>query len=215
MTQILDGLQAAHQVNVVHRDLKPENVMVVANPEGGLLLKILDFGIAKHETQSRDSGSTAGTLGYMSPEQFTSADLVGPASDLYSVSVIFYELLVGALPRGHWQPPSDGRNDVPAAIDKLIENGLSNRALNRPQSAQEFRETIEESREKSPNGWHSGLTEFGKSIGENWKKSWSFGSSSEWWKFVDSSGQSLDHCRDHRDLRDCWCRARRNGLKPG
>jgi hypothetical protein len=57
--------------------------------------------------------------------------------------VIFYELLIGVVPKGHWQPPSGGRSDVPPAIDKLIERGLSNNPRQRPQSAQHYRAELE------------------------------------------------------------------------
>jgi hypothetical protein len=80
----------------------------------------------------------------MAPEQITNADSAGPSADLYSVSVIFYELLVDVLPQGHWQPPSGGRADIPAGVDKLIERGLSNRAANRPQSAAEYRSALQQ-----------------------------------------------------------------------
>src|SRR5690606_7724903 len=59
--------------------------------------------------------------------------------DLYSLSMIFYELLMDVLPKGHWQPPSGGRSDVPVGIDSLIERGLSNRPASRLQTAKEYR----------------------------------------------------------------------------
>ena len=49
----------------------------------------------------------------MAPEQLTAPDTVAPSADLYSLSVIFYELLIGAPPQGHWQPPSGGRSGIP------------------------------------------------------------------------------------------------------
>ena len=61
----------------------------------------------------------------MAPEQITAPDAAQPSADLYSLSVMFYELLVGVVPQGHWQPPSGGRTDVPPAIDQLIQKGLS------------------------------------------------------------------------------------------
>jgi serine/threonine protein kinase len=91
-----------------------------------------------------DSASSTGlgTPSYMAPEQVTNPDTAGPPADLYSLSVIFYELLVDVLPRGHWQPPSGGRADVPAGIDTLIEAGLSNRPANRPQSTADYRKRL-------------------------------------------------------------------------
>jgi len=139
--EILAGLAAAHAKGVIHRDLKPENVMLTRTPTASSApLKILDFGIARAISASSDSGSGTGlgTPHYMAPEQITSADTAGPSADLYSLSVLLYEMLVGVLPQGHWQPPSGGRSDVSNALDDLIQRGLSNRPASRPQSAAEY-----------------------------------------------------------------------------
>lgn len=145
IAEVLDGLAAAHAAGVIHRDLSPENIMLTEEPtETSAPLKILDFGIARVTTGVVESGTGTG-LGkprYMAPEQITAADSAGPEADLYSLSVIFYELLVDVLPQGHWQPPSGGRSDVPKTIDALIERGLSNRPANRPQTAKEYRKQL-------------------------------------------------------------------------
>lgn len=142
---ILDGLEAAHDLGIIHRDLSPENIILTAEPDGeNAPLKILDFGIARTPGQQMESGTGTG-LGkprYMAPEQITNPDGAGPSADLYSLSIIFYELLVDVLPQGHWQPPSGGRADVPAAIDALIQQGLSNRPASRPQTAREYRDRL-------------------------------------------------------------------------
>lgn len=148
IAETLKGLSAAHAEGVVHRDLKPENIVIMGEPTSEKVsLKILDFGIARATGGSQDSGTGTGTgLGtprYMAPEQITNAESAGPAADFYSVSVMFYELLVDVLPQGHWQPPSGGRSDVPAEIDALIERGLSNRPANRPQSSKEYLDALE------------------------------------------------------------------------
>lgn len=147
VAEILKGLSAAHEAGVIHRDLKPENIILTGDPSGEAApLKILDFGIARATGGPQDGGTGTGTgLGtprYMAPEQITNADGAGPAADFYSLSVIFYELLVDVLPQGHWQPPSGGRSDVPLGIDALIEKGLSNRPANRPQTAKEYLDAL-------------------------------------------------------------------------
>ncbi|MDP3737627.1 MAG: serine/threonine-protein kinase, partial [Hyphomonadaceae bacterium] len=145
ISAILDGLEAAHAQGVVHRDLKPENVILTSEPsDTGAALKILDFGIAiVTGASSGVSGSgPAGSIGYMAPEQLTAPDTVGPSADLYSLSVIFYELLMDAPPQGHWQPPSGGRSGIPPGIDALIEKSLSNRSRSRPQSVAEYRKNL-------------------------------------------------------------------------
>lgn len=147
VAEVLDGLSAAHAAGVVHRDLKPENIMLTEEPtEASSPLKILDFGIARATSGAMDSGTGTGlgTPRYMAPEQVTTADTAGPCADIYSLSVIFYELLVDVLPQGHWQPPSGGRADVPKTIDALIERGLANRPANRPQTAKEYRKQLVE-----------------------------------------------------------------------
>lgn len=156
ISEILDGLRAAHAAGVIHRDLKPENVVLAGKPsDTEAPLKILDFGIARATGGALESGTGTGlgTPRYMAPEQITNADSAGPAADLYSVSVMFYELLVDVLPQGHWQPPSGGRSDVPAGIDALIEKGLSNRPANRPSSADSYLKTLESAlaQDDSPN----------------------------------------------------------------
>ncbi len=139
IAEILAGLDAAHKAGVVHRDLKPENVMLTTEPnDKGASLKILDFGVARAAGGGDTGATNLGTPSYMAPEQITAPDSAQPAADLYSLSVMFYELLVGVLPRGHWQPPSGGRSDVPVAIDKLIEQGLANSPRMRPQSVAEY-----------------------------------------------------------------------------
>ena len=95
MRQICDGLAAAHAEEVVHRDLKPQNVML--DPEGKV--SIMDFGIARsvQVNEVRTTSEVIGTPVYMSPEQGR-GDNVDARSDLFTVGIIFYELLTGDLP---------------------------------------------------------------------------------------------------------------------
>jgi TPR repeat protein len=139
---VLDGLDAAHQQNVVHRDLKPENIFLVEEPSGERVrLKLLDFGIAYAAGEPASQSATGHSAYYVAPEMITAPDTVKASADLYSVSVIFYELLIGVLPH-RWRPPSRSRSDVPAAIDDLIEAGLDNSPRGRPQSVAAMREKL-------------------------------------------------------------------------
>lgn len=140
LKSILEGLDAAHRLEIVHRDLKPENVILTSTPSAEMAtLKILDFGIARAPgAMESGTGTGLGTPRYMAPEQITNPSTAGPPADLYSLSIIFYELLMDVLPQGHWQPPSGGRSDVPHAIDALIEKGLSNRPASRQQNVAEY-----------------------------------------------------------------------------
>jgi serine/threonine protein kinase len=147
----LEGLDAAHASGVVHRDMKPENIMLTGNPDAGdYNLKILDFGIARAidnaGKQVVTTTTSTGTALYMAPEQKTAADTVGPPADLYAVSAIFYELLLGVAPAGRRVPLSQEREDLPAGIDEVIDKGLSSRPRSRYQSAQEYLKAIGEIR---------------------------------------------------------------------
>jgi serine/threonine protein kinase len=101
LIQICDGLGAAHQVGVVHRDLKPDNVVVVPTHDGGELVKLLDFGVAKLLNRDDEdvgfqtaAGSVIGTPAYMSPEQ-AGGMVIDARSDIYSLGAIMYELFTG------------------------------------------------------------------------------------------------------------------------
>jgi serine/threonine-protein kinase len=102
ITQIADALAAAHEAGVVHRDIKPENIML--RPDG--YVKVLDFGVAKlsgpasslsMNPNATSPGMLIGTARYMSPEQARGIDVDG-RSDLWSLGVVFYEILSGRLP---------------------------------------------------------------------------------------------------------------------
>ncbi len=102
---VCDAVQHAHQKGVIHRDLKPSNVLV-ARRDGVPALKVIDFGIVKATGGATDDrsfatreGTVLGTLGYMSPEQIGAIESpVDTRSDIYSLGVLLYELLVGDLP---------------------------------------------------------------------------------------------------------------------
>lgn len=103
--QVADALAAAHARGVVHRDVKPGNLMVVLDPllPEGVRVKVLDFGLAKLETDSTSgrrtrSGAVLGTPLYMAPEQCMGAGHVDGKADVYALGVILFELLAGTPP---------------------------------------------------------------------------------------------------------------------
>jgi len=99
--QVAEALAVAHDMSIVHRDLKPDNIMVAKTRDGGDLVKVVDFGIAKaagNDAQKvTKTGLVVGTPEYMSPEQLAGDKLDG-RSDLYSLGLVAYNMLTGKLP---------------------------------------------------------------------------------------------------------------------
>jgi serine/threonine protein kinase len=152
---IAGALALAHRNRIVHRDLKPHNVMIARDAEGQEIPKLLDFGIAKAvETDGATLTSTGMVLGtprYLSPEQARGLSVDG-RSDLYSLGIIFYEMLVGRVPFDDPsvpsllvkhvaeapRPPSELRPDVPSAIESIVLRLLEKDPARRFQSAEDL-----------------------------------------------------------------------------
>jgi serine/threonine protein kinase len=105
--QTCQALAEAHLRDIVHRDLKPENLFASARPDGSVCIKLLDFGLSKLTTDSREgprernltaNAQAMGTPNYMSPEQWMSVRDVGPAADQWAVGAILFELVTGQAP---------------------------------------------------------------------------------------------------------------------
>jgi len=131
---VAEALAYAHTKSVVHRDIKPENIMILSTGD----VKVTDFGIARLMGASQTkTGTVLGTPNYMSPEQLTGAKVDG-RSDIFSLGVVFYELLTGVRPfqaknisdlfhlhETHQPaPPSTLRSEVPAAVDAIALRAL-------------------------------------------------------------------------------------------
>lgn len=120
--QVAEGLAKAHAQGVVHRDIKPGNLMVT--PDG---IRILDFGLAKLADSQHLTimGSTVGTVAYMSPEQIRGED-VGPATDIWAIGVVLYQMLSGGLPFKGGYPEAIAhaiKNDPPPPLRGFGEAG--------------------------------------------------------------------------------------------
>jgi eukaryotic-like serine/threonine-protein kinase len=106
LRDVARALDKAHAKNIVHRDLKPENLFLCQSDEEGERVKVLDFGIAKLlESVGHSSTQSAGTPGYMAPEQWSRGREIGPWTDLWALGLIAYELLVG---KSYWQAETTG-----------------------------------------------------------------------------------------------------------
>lgn len=143
------ALSAAHAAHIIHRDLKPSNVMLVQRPDGSEQIKVLDFGIAKviSDTVASPVSALMGTPDYASPEQFRMGARIDGRADIYSLGVMLFQMLTGALPfestsihemiqRQLQEPPPPLRGlrpDAPQALADLINLMLAKDPAERPQ----------------------------------------------------------------------------------
>jgi ankyrin repeat protein/predicted Ser/Thr protein kinase len=121
VSHLCDALQFAHESGIVHRDIKPENILV--DKKGRV--KIADFGLAKilgravDPTRLTGAHQVMGTAHYMAPEQLERPLEVDHRADIYSLGVVFYEVLTGELPIGRFQPPSR-KIQVDVRVDDVV-----------------------------------------------------------------------------------------------
>ncbi len=142
--KICEALQYAHGQGIVHRDIKPENILL--DKQGRV--KIADFGIAKMAgLESKDFSLTGardvmGTPHYMAPEQMEKPQTVDHRADIYSLGVVFYEMLTGELPLGKFAPPSQ-KVQVDVRLDEVVLHALEKEPARRYQQASQVKTDVE------------------------------------------------------------------------
>ena len=152
-SEIAEALISAHTNGIIHRDIKPENVMVLDSGK----IKLMDFGIAKiaENANSTQTGTFMGSPSYMSPEQIKGVD-VDEGTDIYSLSVVLYELICGTLPYtgsstadvinkilvGNFKEPTEHVKTLDLKLEDIIVKGLEKKSRDRYRSMSEFKTEI-------------------------------------------------------------------------
>lgn len=147
MTQVTDAVAKIHSKDIVHRDMKPDNIMLIKKNDDPSFVKLLDFGLAKmqHQTRLTQTGMVIGTINYMAPEQIAGTEATS-ATDIYSIGVMFYEMLTGRKPfvgetsidimkeiiEKHPTEPIKFRNDIPLELNDLIMHMMGKKMAERP-----------------------------------------------------------------------------------
>ena len=154
--QVAEALDYSHARGVVHRDIKPENIMVAREDGRGVRVRVMDFGLARAQSESRmtRTGTLMGTLGYLSPEQITGHGLDG-RSDIYALGTVLYECVVGEPPfsgeaqavvyrivHEFPQGPRARGAAIDEALDGIVMDCLRKEASRRPQRAADVAEAL-------------------------------------------------------------------------
>jgi serine/threonine protein kinase len=168
--QVAEALTYAHTKRIVHRDIKPENIML---PSDGRPIKVLDFGIAKVTTEITQNqieqdqkhygekvetipGTLLGTVNYMSPEQARALRTVDAQTDIWSLGVVFYEMITGCLPFegvttwdtlvsiGSKEPPplTDSIREAPNDLQRIVSKALAKEKSERYQTARDLQHDL-------------------------------------------------------------------------
>jgi ABC-type transport system substrate-binding protein len=155
--QVAEALDYSHSRSVIHRDIKPENIMVTREESGRVRVRIMDFGLARAATESRitKTGTIAGTVAYLSPEQVTAPATVDHRSDIYSLGTVLYESLTGEPPfSGELQsilyrivheipePPRSRGAAISEDMETMILSCMAKEPAKRPQRASEVADAL-------------------------------------------------------------------------
>ena len=165
MMQTCSAVGAAHEAGLIHRDLKPANIFIEQRPNLAAVVKVLDFGVAKFVVEEHDDdyntltqvGAIIGTPRYMSPEQCSGVAPLTPASDVYSLGIILYEMLTGSVPFSAETPlavalkqvteapvpPRGVIPAIPAELERVVLHALAKDPRARPADANELRHELQ------------------------------------------------------------------------
>ncbi len=144
--QVCEALAYAHEEGVVHRDIKPSNILVDTKGR----VKVADFGLAKMARTAKSeaaslmhtqTGHVMGTPDYAAPEQMRGGSDVDHRADIYSLGVMFYEMLTGEVPRGLFVPPSE-KTGTDVRLDKVVLRALHENPAKRYQQASQLRDEV-------------------------------------------------------------------------
>ena len=158
LVHVCKALAKAHAAGIIHRDIKAENVFVVQE-DGGALIKVLDFGVAKETSVEHGislSGTTVGTPAYMSPEQLFHPKEADHRTDLWATAVLVYRCLTGSFPfegesfasvclsvsKGKFAPPSALNGGLPAGLDAWFKRAFHKNLAARFSSAKEMKDAF-------------------------------------------------------------------------
>lgn len=164
MLQASAAVGAAHEAGLIHRDLKPANIFIEQRPNLPAVVKVLDFGVAKLAVDEHDDdyntltqvGAIIGTPRYMSPEQCSGSIPLNPASDVYSLGIILYEMLTGTVPFSADTPlavalkhvserprlPREIVAAIPAQLEEIVVHALAKNPADRPRDGNAFRREL-------------------------------------------------------------------------
>lgn len=151
---VMSAVGLAHSKGIIHRDIKPSNILLHEVP-GGFVPKVMDFGVAKVKDAKQDltaTGTTVGTLHYMSPEQIVGSKNIDGRADVYSLGVTMYKLVTGEVPfnaptefalmmaqvEAPPLPPSQLRSDISPGLERVILRAMEKKPDDRFQSIKQF-----------------------------------------------------------------------------